>query len=175
VNFSVGIALGYGLDDRSSRVRFPVGVGIFLFTTASRTAVGPTEPPTQWVTGSLSPGVKRPGRKADHSLPSGAEVKECVELYLHFPTMPSWGGAQLNKKNTGIILPFTCMLHIYLIILSYVSLKYNNGVSRYVIFSSLRLHILDRKMKDSDLIGTCHFNSEISFSIGHPIHTDKSN
>jgi hypothetical protein len=26
-------------------------------------------------------GVKRPGRDADHSPPSGAEVKECVELY----------------------------------------------------------------------------------------------
>jgi hypothetical protein len=27
--FSVGIALGYGLDDRSSRVRFPAGAGNF--------------------------------------------------------------------------------------------------------------------------------------------------
>jgi len=27
--------------------------------------------------------VKRPGREADHSPPSSAEVKECVELYLH--------------------------------------------------------------------------------------------
>jgi len=26
------------------------------------------------------PGVKQPGRAADHSLPSSAEVKECVEL-----------------------------------------------------------------------------------------------
>jgi hypothetical protein len=30
---SVGITLGYGLDDWGSRVRFPAGVGIFLFTT----------------------------------------------------------------------------------------------------------------------------------------------
>jgi hypothetical protein len=29
--------------------------------------------------------VKRPGREADHSPPSSAEVKECVELYLHSP------------------------------------------------------------------------------------------
>jgi len=27
--------LGYGLYDRGSRVRFPVGLGIFLFTTVS--------------------------------------------------------------------------------------------------------------------------------------------
>jgi hypothetical protein len=30
------------------------GMGIFLFTTASRTALGPTQPPIQWVRGSLS-------------------------------------------------------------------------------------------------------------------------
>jgi hypothetical protein len=51
------------------------GLGIFLFTTASRTALGPTQPPIQWVPGALSLGVKRPGREADHSSPSSAEVK----------------------------------------------------------------------------------------------------
>jgi hypothetical protein len=52
------------------------GLGIFLFTTASRTAVGPTQPPIQWVPWALSLGVKRLGREADHSPPSSAEVKE---------------------------------------------------------------------------------------------------
>jgi hypothetical protein len=52
------------------------GQGIFLFTAVSRTALGPTQPPIQWVPGSLSLGVKRPGREADHSPPSSAEVKE---------------------------------------------------------------------------------------------------
>jgi hypothetical protein len=42
---SVGIALGYGLYDRASRVRFLAGLGSFLFTTASRTALAPTQPP----------------------------------------------------------------------------------------------------------------------------------
>jgi hypothetical protein len=51
------------------------GLGIFLFTTASRTALGPTQPPIEWVPGALSLGVKRPGREADHSPPSSAEVK----------------------------------------------------------------------------------------------------
>jgi hypothetical protein len=36
----------------------------------------------------------RLGREADHSPPSGAEVKECVELYLRSPNTPSWRGAQ---------------------------------------------------------------------------------
>jgi hypothetical protein len=51
---SVGIALSYGLEDRDSRVRFPAGAGNFLFTTASRTALGPTQPPINWVPGALS-------------------------------------------------------------------------------------------------------------------------
>jgi hypothetical protein len=41
----------------------------------SRPALGPTQPPIQWVTGTFSVGVKRSGRGADHSLPFSAEVK----------------------------------------------------------------------------------------------------
>jgi hypothetical protein len=52
------------------------GLGIFLFTTASRTALWPTQPPIQWVPGDLYLGVKRLGREADHSPPSSAVVKE---------------------------------------------------------------------------------------------------
>jgi hypothetical protein len=59
------------------------GLGIILFTTASRTAPGPTQPLIQWVPGALSLGVKWPEREADHSPPSSDEVKECAELYLH--------------------------------------------------------------------------------------------
>jgi hypothetical protein len=51
------------------------GLGIFLSTTLSRPVLGPTQPPIQWVPGALSLGVKRPGREADHSPPSNAEVK----------------------------------------------------------------------------------------------------
>jgi hypothetical protein len=61
------------------------GLRIFLFTTASRTALRPTQPPIQWVPGVLSMGLKRSGREADHSPPSSAEVKEWVELYLYLP------------------------------------------------------------------------------------------
>jgi hypothetical protein len=50
------------------------GLGIFFFTTVSRTALGPTQPPIQWVLEVLSLGVKRPEREADHSPPSSAEV-----------------------------------------------------------------------------------------------------
>jgi hypothetical protein len=50
------------------------GMGIFLFTTVSRPALGPTQPHIQWLPGALSLGVKRLGREADHSPPSRAEV-----------------------------------------------------------------------------------------------------
>jgi hypothetical protein len=72
----VGIALAYGLDDLGSRVRFLAGLGIFLFTTASRMALGLTQPPIQWVPGAFSMGVNRPGREVDHSSLSSTEVKE---------------------------------------------------------------------------------------------------
>jgi hypothetical protein len=80
------------------------GLGIFLFITASRTALGLTQPPIQWVPGALSLGVRRPGHEANHSPPSSAEVKEWVELYLHYPNTPSWRCAQL-RKSTGTTLP----------------------------------------------------------------------
>jgi hypothetical protein len=68
-------------------------VGIFLFTTDFRNVLGPIQPLIQWVPRTLSVRVKRPGREADHSPPSSAEVKEYVELYLNFPNTPSWRGA----------------------------------------------------------------------------------
>jgi hypothetical protein len=74
-------------------------LGIFLFTTASRTAVGPTQPPIQWILEALSLGVNRPGREAGNSPPSNSEVKELVELYLHSPNTPSWRGAQLKHRD----------------------------------------------------------------------------
>ena len=36
------------------------------------------------------PAVKRPGRSANHSLPSRAEVRERVQLHLYSPSGPSW-------------------------------------------------------------------------------------
>jgi hypothetical protein len=88
---------GMALDDRGFGSR--QGLWIFLFSTASRRALKPSQPPIQWVLGALSLGVKRPGLEADHSPPSSAEVDEYVELYLHSPITPSWRGAQLKHRN----------------------------------------------------------------------------
>jgi hypothetical protein len=86
----VDIALGYGL-------------GIFLFTTASRPALGTIQPPIQWVPGALSLGIERLGRETDHSPPSSAEVKERVDLYLHFPIRHH--GVVFSLKRAGATLP----------------------------------------------------------------------
>jgi hypothetical protein len=51
------------------------GLGIFLFAVMARLALEPTQSPIQWVPGAVYVGVKRPGREADHTLPSSAEVK----------------------------------------------------------------------------------------------------
>jgi hypothetical protein len=67
---SIQLILGYGLGFDSRR-----RLGIFLFTTVSRPALGPTQPPISWLQGTISLGVKRPVSAADHSPPSSAEVK----------------------------------------------------------------------------------------------------
>jgi hypothetical protein len=72
---SVSIALGYGLDNHILGFDSWQGLGIFLFTTTSRMAVGLTQPPIQWVSRALPLGVKWPGHEADHSPPSSAKVK----------------------------------------------------------------------------------------------------
>jgi hypothetical protein len=55
----------YRILGRAGLLRFKPwqGLGIFLFTTMLRVAVGPTQPPIQWVPRALSLGVKQPGVK----------------------------------------------------------------------------------------------------------------
>jgi hypothetical protein len=58
-------------------VQFPAGAGMgfYLIATASISALGPIQPPVEWVTWALTPRVKRPERETDHLPPSGAEFK----------------------------------------------------------------------------------------------------
>jgi hypothetical protein len=64
----VGIATGYGLDGPGIESRWRRD-----FPHLSTPAVGPTQPPVQWVPG-LSRGKERPERDADPSPPSSAVV-----------------------------------------------------------------------------------------------------
>jgi len=55
-------------------------------------ALGPTQPPIQWVLEALSPGVKQLGHKAKYSPSSSAEVKNAWR-YTSTSPMSSWHGA----------------------------------------------------------------------------------
>jgi hypothetical protein len=68
------MATGYGLDDREVGIRAPVGSR--MSSISSRRALGPTQPPIQWVSDDLSLGVNRPGREAHYSPQFGAGVKK---------------------------------------------------------------------------------------------------
>jgi hypothetical protein len=96
----------YRLDDMGFESR--KGLGIFLFKTASRPALGPTQPPIQWVQGALSVGIKRAGREADHSHPFNVRDQECMEPYLHSPTTPSWRGAPTSDVT---FIPLVVRFH----------------------------------------------------------------
>jgi hypothetical protein len=62
---------------------------IFLSSTASRLPLGPIESPIVWSPMVVSPGLEVHEREADHSPPSGVEVKNCVAI-PPFLEMPSW-------------------------------------------------------------------------------------
>jgi hypothetical protein len=86
---SIGIALGYELNDRGfeSRQR----LGIFLFNTASRPVLGLAQPPDQWVPATVSLGVKGPRM-------SGA--------VLPLPNTPSWRQLKARGLYPITLLPF---------------------------------------------------------------------
>jgi hypothetical protein len=57
-------------------------------------------------------GLKTPEHEADHSPPSSAEVKECVDICHHSPNTPSWGGARLKRgTETPLLLPVSLLLN----------------------------------------------------------------
>jgi hypothetical protein len=90
VHNSVGIALGYRLDDRGSSVRFPAGAGNFSLHHRVQNGSGTTEHPVQWIPGALSLGVKRPGREA---IPPPSQYTFMAlaqgQLYLTLPFIKS--------------------------------------------------------------------------------------
>jgi hypothetical protein len=99
------------MDDRGSRFPFPAGAGNFSLHHRVQNGSGVHPASCQWVPEALSLGVKRPGREADHSPPSSAEVKEWVALYLHSSNTPSWRGAQLkHRDNFTYTTYYLCLL-----------------------------------------------------------------
>jgi hypothetical protein len=101
------VRLGYGLVDHGSRVRLPEGAGNFSPHHHVQNSSGAHPASYPMGTRGSSLGVKRPGREADHSPPSSAKVKECMELYLHSPIRLH--GVVLGLKiSTGTLLCSKC-------------------------------------------------------------------
>jgi hypothetical protein len=67
----------------SSRFRIPAGERDFSLLQSIQTDSGTHPASCSMGNRALSPGVKRPGREANHSLPSSAEVKtECGHIFI---------------------------------------------------------------------------------------------
>jgi hypothetical protein len=81
---AVGIATGYGMDDWEVGVRVPVGSSMFSSPRRPDRLWGPPNLLSDEYRRALSPGVKRPGREADHS-PTNAEVKN---MWIYTSTPP---------------------------------------------------------------------------------------
>jgi hypothetical protein len=87
---SGSIVSDYGLDDRAIGVRSPAGVEDFSSNLCVQTGSGVHPASCPMGTGGPFPGGKaRPGRDADHSPLSSAEVVN-EELYLLSPQAPPW-------------------------------------------------------------------------------------
>jgi len=70
--------------------------------------LGPNQPPAKWVPDPFPHVVEQPRLGVDHPLPSSAEDKERVELYLYSPPVPS-----LQVKVKSITIQLNCKLCKY--------------------------------------------------------------
>jgi hypothetical protein len=84
---------------------FRRGLAIFLLDAMIKPILGPTQPPIQWLPRELSLPIKWPENEADHSPPSSAKVKECVEIHLHSPIRLQ--GVVLVRHRDNFIFTFT--------------------------------------------------------------------
>jgi hypothetical protein len=78
---SIGMAAGYGLDDRRVGIRVPVASRFFISPQCPGLLWGP---PNRY-RGLIPLGVKRPGREDDHSPPTSDEVKKALIYTFTFP------------------------------------------------------------------------------------------
>jgi hypothetical protein len=78
----LSIVTSYGTNDSGIGIAILTVRKTFPFTTASRPAVGPNQPPIQRVPDAVSLEVNWPGPQTNHSTPSNAEFKNPWELYL---------------------------------------------------------------------------------------------
>jgi hypothetical protein len=131
---SVGIALGYGLDDRGSRVLFPAGAGNFSLHHCVQKGSGAHTTSYPMVPGVLSLGVKPLGREAVHSPPSSAGGGSKNEWRL--PPLPQYAFmAWCLVKAQGQLY-----LYVYLYFYLYMYIFNNYFYFRISYFRFIILH-----------------------------------
>jgi hypothetical protein len=99
--------------DWKSGIRSPTVVEDIFLTPASRPAVGPTQPPVQWVSGAIYPGVKR-GRGViliTHPLlvPRLRKGRSCTSCHPNAPLWRITGPLYLCCNVLGFISPGTSL------------------------------------------------------------------
>jgi hypothetical protein len=93
---------GYGLDDRAIEVRFPAEEKDFSFSLCIQTGSGAHPDSSPMGIGGPFPGANvRPGRDANHSRPSSAEVENEWELHLLSRTSRSYTSSP-PKRFCGV-------------------------------------------------------------------------
>jgi hypothetical protein len=100
---------------------------IFVFCTSPRPALGPTQPPVQWVPGALSSRVNLPGREADHSPPTSAEVKN-TWIYTSTPSRVFMAWRLISWAQGQLLLSYCNYACTYLYIRRSVSVYRNTSL-----------------------------------------------
>jgi hypothetical protein len=89
---SVGIATGYGLDDRGGGSSSPGRVKNVHFSISFRPALGSIQPPIKWIPGSFSRGQSGRGVKLTTHLQLVPRSRKCGSIHP-LPHLSSWRNA----------------------------------------------------------------------------------
>jgi hypothetical protein len=98
---SIGVAIGYELD---VRILIPEKAGECVLLHSVQTSSEARPNSYGWVPKPLSSGAKRPGREADHSPPSIAEVKNGGAIRFH--------GVVCNEAQKQLYLFYTVLWNV---------------------------------------------------------------
>jgi hypothetical protein len=99
---SVGIVMGYGAQRPGFNSR---QAKIFLFSTASRSGLGPTRPAIQLVLEAISPGVKAAGAVSWPLTSIWCQDQEWWS-YTSTPPYVAWHGAWIKYRDNFTVLPY---------------------------------------------------------------------